>query len=95
MIAPDIRLKGIVDGVEFSDRASELLAAICIFVADKGYPPTFQELMYLFGYKSIAPIQYHLERLRKRRVIAWTPRVARSIRVIAAVRLEYPEIEVA
>lgn len=59
-----------------------VLTAIAVFIRERGYAPSLRELCELAEISSTSMAALHLERLQERGLIEYTPRIARSIRLV-------------
>lgn len=55
------------------------------FIAEKGYPPTRNEIRTAFGYSSANSVESHLNYLVKSKAIELIPNIARGIKILEAV----------
>lgn len=65
---------------------SDVLTFVEEFSSQNGHPPTMKEIAQYFGWKSTSTVQQHLEALRKKGVLDWTPKSPRSLRVLKPLR---------
>jgi repressor LexA len=63
-------------------KQGEILEVIRRFIETEQYAPTCRELMDRLGMRTTSHVHYHLRKLREAGLITWTPRRARSIRVV-------------
>jgi repressor LexA len=63
-------------------RQKEILDFLETFVADNGYPPSFEEIARHFGYGSLATVHEHLENLRAKGYIRKSFNASRSIELV-------------
>ena len=63
-------------------RQKEILDFIEGFVAENGYPPSFEEIAGHFGFTSLATVHEHLENLRAKGYIRKSHNASRSIQVV-------------
>lgn len=64
-------------------RRAQILAFIREFIETKGYSPSIAEIGDAVGVVSPNAVRNHLHKLQDEGVIEITPRVARSIRIVA------------
>ncbi|HUF50927.1 MAG TPA: transcriptional repressor LexA [Longimicrobiales bacterium] len=65
-------------------RQKEILDFLELFVAEYGYPPSYEEIARNFGYTSLATVHEHLENLRQKGYIRKSYNASRSIEVVQA-----------
>jgi repressor LexA len=65
-------------------RQKEILDFLELFVAEYGYPPSYEEIAKNFGYTSLATVHEHLENLRVKGYIRKSYNASRSIELVAA-----------
>lgn len=65
-----------------SEQKQRAIAHIKQLVADRGYPPSTQELMHHLGYRSTATVHNLLADLQREGRITRQPHQARTIRVV-------------
>jgi repressor LexA len=63
-------------------RQKEILDFLELFVAEHGYPPSYEEIARHFGYTSLATVHEHLENLRQKGYIRKSYNASRSIEVM-------------
>jgi repressor LexA len=63
-------------------RQKEILDFLEQFVAENGYPPSYEEIARHFGYTSLATVHEHLENLRLKGYIRKSYNASRSIEVM-------------
>jgi repressor LexA len=63
-------------------RQKEILDFLEIFVAEYGYPPSYEEIARNFGYTSLATVHEHLENLRQKGYIRKSYNASRSIELV-------------
>lgn len=63
-------------------RQKEILDFLEAFLAENGYPPSFEEIAHHFGYTSLATVHEHLENLRHKGYIRKSYNASRSIELI-------------
>jgi len=63
-------------------RQKEILDFLELFVAEYGYPPSYEEIARNFGYTSLATVHEHLENLRAKGYIRKSYNASRSIEVV-------------
>lgn len=63
-------------------RQKEILDFLEGFVAENGYPPSFEEIAGHFGFTSLATVHEHLENLRAKGYIRKSHNASRSIEVV-------------
>jgi repressor LexA len=63
-------------------RQKEILDFLELFVAENGYPPSYEEIARHFGYTSLATVHEHLENLRQKGYIRKSYNASRSIEVM-------------
>jgi len=63
-------------------RQKEMLDFLEGFLADNGYPPSFEEIAGHFGYTSLATVHEHLENLRRKGYIRKSYNASRSIQLV-------------
>jgi repressor LexA len=63
-------------------RQKEILDFLEIFVAEYGYPPSYEEIAQNFGYTSLATVHEHLENLRQKGCIRKSYNASRSIELV-------------
>ncbi|NJD11817.1 MAG: transcriptional repressor LexA [Gemmatimonadetes bacterium] len=75
-------------------RQKQILDFLDGFLAEHGYPPSFEEIAHNFGYTSLAPVHEHLENLRQKGYIRKAYNASRSIELVpsetAAGAIELP-----
>ena len=67
-------------------RQKEILDFLEGFLAEHGYPPSFEEIARNFGYTSLATVHEHLENLRQKGYIRKSYNASRSIELVPANR---------
>ncbi|HEX6306702.1 MAG TPA: transcriptional repressor LexA [Longimicrobiales bacterium] len=65
-------------------RQKEILDFLELFLAEYGYPPSYEEIARNFGYTSLATVHEHLENLRQKGYIRKSYNASRSIELVAA-----------
>ena len=65
-------------------RQKEILDFLEIFVAEYGYPPSYEEIARNFGYTSLATVHEHVENLRQKGYIRKSYNASRSIELVPA-----------
>ena len=65
-------------------RQKEILDFLEVFLADNGYPPSFEEIAEHFGYTSLATVHEHLENLRLKGYIRKSYNASRSIELVGS-----------
>jgi repressor LexA len=63
-------------------RQKEILDFLELFVAENGYPPSYEEIARHFSYTSLATVHEHLENLRQKGYIRKSYNASRSIEVV-------------
>jgi repressor LexA len=63
-------------------RQKEILDFLELFLAENGYPPSYEEIARNFGYTSLATVHEHLENLRQKGYIRKSYNASRSIEVM-------------
>jgi repressor LexA len=63
-------------------RQKEILDFLEEFLADNGYPPSFEEIARHFGYTSLATVHEHLENLKQKGYIRKSYNASRSIELV-------------
>jgi repressor LexA len=63
-------------------RQKEILDFLEVFVAEYGYPPSYEEIARNFGYTSLATVHEHLENLRQKGYIRKSYNASRSIELV-------------
>lgn len=74
-------------------RQKQILDFLAEFVAENGYPPSYEEIARHFGYGSLATVHEHLENLRVKGYIRKSFNASRSIELVrggVASALEIP-----
>lgn len=64
-------------------RQASVLEFIVAFLRKNGYSPSIHDIMEHFEIKSTHGVVHHLQILKRKGAIDYTPRIARSIRVTA------------
>ena len=72
--------------VPLTDRQREVYDWIVDYCETYGYSPTVRELVKAFGFGSPNSALCHLNRLRKKGWIRWTPHRSRTIRPIGGLK---------
>lgn len=67
---------------ELTNRQAEILKALKLFLAKKGFPPTVRELGQAVGLSSPATIQFHLNKLEEKGYIRKDPSKNRTIELL-------------
>jgi repressor LexA len=67
-------------------RQKEILDFLEEFLAEHGYPPSFEEIARNFGYTSLATVHEHLENLRHKGYIRKSYNASRSIELVPSSR---------
>jgi len=67
-------------------RQKEILDFLELFVAEYGYPPSYEEIAKNFGYTSLATVHEHLENLRVKGYIRKSYNASRSIELVTEER---------
>ena len=65
-------------------RQKEMLDFLELFVAEYGYPPSYEEIARNFGYTSLATVHEHVENLRQKGYIRKSYNASRSIELVPA-----------
>jgi repressor LexA len=65
-------------------RQKEILDFLELFVAEYGYPPSYEEIARNFGYTSLATVHEHVENLRQKGYIRKSYNASRSIELVPA-----------
>jgi repressor LexA len=65
-------------------RQKEILDFLELFVAEYGYPPSYEEIARNFGYTSLATVHEHVENLRQKGYIRKSYNASRSIELVVA-----------
>ncbi|MEM9214541.1 MAG: transcriptional repressor LexA [Cyanobacteria bacterium P01_F01_bin.150] len=60
----------------------KIFAWIEAFINQHEYSPSVREVRDAMGYRSTSPVQHHLNTLKDRGWLAWTPRRARSFQIL-------------
>jgi repressor LexA len=60
----------------------ELYDWLVIYIRDQRHAPCIREMMVGMGLKSVAPIQYRLQKLRDKGYVQWVDGQARTIQVL-------------
>ena len=63
-------------------RQKEILDFLELFVAEYGYPPSYEEIARNFGYTSLATVHEHVENLRQKGYIRKSYNASRSIELV-------------
>ena len=63
-------------------RQKEILDFLELFMAEYGYPPSYEEIARNFGYTSLATVHEHLENLRQKGYIRKSYNATRSIELV-------------
>src|SRR5690606_7063297 len=63
-------------------RQKEILDFLELFLAEYGYPPSYEEIARNFGYTSLATVHEHLENLRQKGYIRKSYNASRSIELV-------------
>jgi len=63
-------------------RQKEILDFLELFLAEYGYPPSYEEIARNFGYTSLATVHEHLENLRQKGYIRKSYNATRSIELV-------------
>ncbi len=63
-------------------RQQEVLSFIRLYRESHGYSPSRREITEHFGWSGPNAVQCHLRALRKRGLITWTKKTARSLRIL-------------
>jgi len=63
-------------------RQKEILDHIDVFIADRGYAPSFEEIALHFGYSSLATVHEHLSNLERKGYIRKSYNESRSIELV-------------
>ena len=63
-------------------RQKEILDHIDVFIADRGYAPSFEEIAHHFGYSSLATVHEHLSNLERKGYIRKSYNESRSIELV-------------
>jgi len=69
-----------------TDRQREVYDWVVEFCEIHGYSPTLRELCKAFGFSSPNAAVCHLEPLRKKGWLTWSPRQYRTLRPVGGVR---------
>lgn len=64
-----------------SDKQAEMLAFIEQFVAERGYPPTYEEIKTGLNISSKSLVKYHLQALENAQLLTRAPNTPRGIQV--------------
>jgi repressor LexA len=72
-------------------RQRDILRAIAGSVETRGYPPTIRELCPLLGVTSMNAVLDHLQRLRVKGLLEWSPGSPRTLRLTGAGRAAIAE----
>jgi SOS-response transcriptional repressor LexA len=62
-------------------RRQEVYQYICTHIAEHNRPPSYREIMEQCGYRSMAGVQFQLEKLARQGLITRSPFTARGIEV--------------
>ena len=65
-------------------RQAEVCAVVLSFTRRHGYAPTVRELGELLGITSTNGVNDHLEVLKEKRLLTWTPKKSRTLRLTAS-----------
>lgn len=68
--------------VELTERQTEALDAITLFIEEHDYSPSVRELQEILGFSSPAPVQSLLRRLRDKGCVTWNPGQSRTLRLL-------------
>ena len=60
----------------------KIFAWIETFINQHEYSPSVREVRDAMGYRSTSPVQHHLNTLKERKWLDWTPRRARSFQIL-------------
>jgi hypothetical protein len=71
-------------------RQAEVLRMVVRFMVEQGYPPGIRDVADAFGIKSENGVTCHLEALKKRGVITWERKSARTISLVGYVMVPVP-----
>lgn len=63
-------------------RQKQILNFLEEFLAENGYPPSFEEIAHHFGYASLATVHEHLENLKRKGCIRKSYNASRSIELV-------------
>lgn len=67
--------------MNISDKQREMLAFIENFIAENGYPPTYEEIRLGLGISTKSLVNYHLEALEEAALLTRSPNTPRGIRL--------------
>src|SRR5689334_6936992 len=73
-------------------KQQELLVFIESFIAEKGYSPSYREIMTGLSYNSVATVALHVNSLIKRGHLRKRDRSARSLEVVASNAASTPKL---
>jgi repressor LexA len=65
-----------------TDRQREVLKTIADFITANGFAPTVREIGELIDVESTQGVVCHLEALKKKGLLTWNERQARTIRIL-------------
>ena len=71
-------------GPVVTQRQLEVLDFVDGFTASNGYPPGYRDFMAHFGWTSTNAARDHLRAMATKRLVGWTPRIARSVHLTAS-----------
>lgn len=71
---------------DLTKRQQEVFDLIESFIDSNGYPPTIRDLCALLGGCNMNATAGHLKSLRRKGMITWEPKAARSIQIVGRVR---------
>jgi repressor LexA len=78
------------DRIRPTKKQKELLTYIETFIAERGYSPSYREIMNGLQYNSVATVALHVDNLIKRGHLRKRDRSARSLEVVAPSAVDQP-----
>jgi SOS-response transcriptional repressor LexA len=87
--APSIELIASVEGVELTEKQSQLLAYIAMYFTSNKIPPCIREMMCHLGYSSSAPVWSLLNYLEAKRCIVRREGQSRNVHLLVKPKLDY------
>jgi SOS-response transcriptional repressor LexA len=67
---------------EITEKQLRILNAIVKYIDEKGYPPSYRDLMKLVNLSSPSTIKNYFDQLRKKGYISWEEGQPRTIRIL-------------
>ncbi|MCB4338737.1 transcriptional regulator [Bacillus subtilis] len=67
---------------KITDRQFEALQTIEKYIKEKGYPPTYRELMRMLGVTSPSTVKGLLDALRRKEYVTWEAGSPRTLRIM-------------